>query len=74
MLQLEEVSEVRMNNDWHYRECNILSNEEGCGHPIGIIHKHGVPLLFRQQRFWDRKGVERRTSQETGKHTSMAAS
>lgn len=70
MVQLEKVSEVRKNNDWHYRECNILYNEQRRGHPIAILHKHGVPLLFRLQKFWDRKEIERRASQETGKHTS----
>lgn len=72
MLQLEKVTEVRKNNDWHYRECIVLYNEQRCGHLIAIIHKHGVSLLFRGQRVWDRKEIERRANQEAGKYTSMA--
>lgn len=72
MLQLEKVSEVRKNNDWHYRECNVLYNEQRCGHLIAIIHKHGVPLLFGGQRIWDRKEIERRANKRIGKYTSMA--
>lgn len=70
MLQLEKVTEVRKNNDWHYRECSVLYNEQRCGHLIAIIHKRGVPLLFRGQRVGDRKEIER-VNQEAGKCTSM---
>lgn len=72
MLQLKKASEVRMNNDWHYRESNILYNVQGCSHLVAILHKRKYLYFLEDKRIWDRKELERWTSKETGKYASVS--
>lgn len=60
MLQLKKASDVRKNNDWHYRECNVLYSVQGCGHLVAIEHKCKYLYYLEDKRIWDRKELERR--------------
>lgn len=58
MLQLKKASEVRMNNDWHYGECNVVYNVQGCSHLVAIVHKHEYFFLFRGQKDFGQERYE----------------
>lgn len=72
MLQLKEASQVRKNNDQHYRECSVLYNVQGCGH-LPIIHKCKYLYFLEDKRIWDRER-ERRASKETDSMPSVIVS
>lgn len=55
MLQLKKASEVRMNNDWHYGECNVVYNVQGCSHLVAIVHKRKYFYYLEDKRILDRK-------------------
>lgn len=75
MLQPKKASEVRKNNDWHYRECSVLYIVQGCGHLVAVVHKSKCLCYLEDKRIWDNKDLgqerERRASKETGKCTSV---
>jgi len=50
MLQLKKSSEVRKNNDWHYRECSVLYNVQGCGHLVTIVQKRKYLYYLEGQK------------------------